>query len=227
MNEFIGIVLLAAGESRRMGVPKQLLEIAGVPLLRRVAEAAVAAGSAQVIVVLGAHAAAIAPCLDGLRLHIVVHPGWAEGLGSSASAGVRAFTEQVPGFRGVIIALADQPNVSAGHFSRLVETHDRTGRPMVASLCRGTLGPPAYFASEYIPALLRMEGDAGARSLFKAHPADLATVAADDLSDIDTPEQYEECVRTIRVGHSAGSQQILHNSDSCPRRGENTLADHA
>ncbi len=204
MNEFIGIVLLAAGESRRMGVPKQLLDIGGVPLLRRLAEAAIAAGTGQVVVVLGAHAAAIAPCLDGLRLHIVVHPGWAGGLGSSASAGVRAFTEQVPGFRGVIIALADQPNLSAGHFLRLVETHNRTGRPMVASLCRGTPGPPAYFASEYIPALLRLEGDAGARSLFKAHPADLATVAADDLSDIDTPEHYEDCVKSIRVGHSAG-----------------------
>jgi len=226
MGEVIGIVLLAAGESRRMGVPKQLLNVGGVPLLRRVAEAAVAAGTAQVVVVLGAHAAAVAPCLDGLRLHIVVHPGWAEGMGSSASVGVRAFTERVPDSRGVIIALADQPNLSAAHFLRLVEAHGRTGRPIVASLCRGALVPPAFFASECVPALLRLEGDAGARSLFKAHPDELATVAADDLSDIDTPKHYEDYLE-ILVGHSAETS-VASSRVQTPAQnvGRNTRTDH-
>jgi len=195
--------------------------------LRRVAEAAIAAGTASVVVVLGAHAETIAPCLDGLPVQIVVHPGWAEGMGSSARSGVRAFTERVTEPRGVIIALADQPNLSAVHFTRLVAAHDCTGRRIVASLCRGAIVPPAFFACEYIPALLRLEGEAGARALFKAHPDDLATVPADDLWDLDSPENYQAYLGSNPVGLSGKVRTSSFEVQTPVRNaGQNTQADH-
>ncbi len=185
-----GLVLLAAGASTRMGRPKQLLPVGGRPLLRVVAEAALAAPVAPVIVVLGAHAAEIAPCLDGLAVRVLAHDGWAEGMGSSLRAGMAALLAGGETFDGVVVALADQPELSAAHLARLVATHRETGRSIVASRRAGVWQPPAFFAAGHFAELQASAGDAGARRLLQAHRADL--IAVDWAGqDLDTPGDYE------------------------------------
>jgi molybdenum cofactor cytidylyltransferase len=189
------LVLLAAGGSSRMGRPKQLLPIGDRPLLRQVAEAAAGAPVTPVVVVLGAHAAEIRPCLDGLPVRVIVNDGWAEGMGSSVRAGMKALASFAPEASGVIIALTDQPDFSADHVSRLLDAHRRTGRSIVASQCGGKLMPPAFFAAVHFPALLALRGDAGARSLFQVHANEVAAVPAEELRDLDTQTDYAEYLK--------------------------------
>jgi molybdenum cofactor cytidylyltransferase len=184
------LILLAAGASTRMGRPKQLLPVGGRPLLRHVVEAVLAAPVSPVVVVLGANATEIAPCLEGLSVRVVVNPGWAEGMGSSMRAGMDSLISCAPAAAGVIVALADQPDLASGHLARLIEAQHVTGRPIVASECGGVRGPPVLFAASFFPALRTLQGDAGARPLLQAHAHEVVTVPLATAHDLDTPADY-------------------------------------
>jgi len=184
------LILLAAGASTRMGRPKQLLPIQGRPLLRHVAEAALAAPVSPLIIVLGAHAAEIAPCLNGLPVQVVVHAAWAEGMGASLRAGMEALARCQPEPECVVIALADQPDFSAGHIAQLIATQQATGRPIVASAQGTVRGPPVLFTKKFYPALRALRGDTGARSLLQTHVHEVATVTLPPAPDLDTPADY-------------------------------------
>lgn len=189
------LILLAAGDSRRMGRPKQLLPIGGKPLLRHVAEAALASPATPVIVVLGAQAEEVGLSLRSLAVHPVVNVGWTEGMGSSLRVGMEMLASLAPGSQGVVIALADQPGFSREHVERLLEIHRSSGRSIVAARHAGQLMPPAFFAASHFAELRNMSGDAGARMLFRRHADKLAAMEADGLPDLDTPEDYADYLR--------------------------------
>jgi molybdenum cofactor cytidylyltransferase len=184
------LILLAAGASTRMGRPKQLLTVAGQPLLRRVAETALAAPVAPVIVVLGAGAATIAPCLAGLAVRTVINPRWPEGMGASLGCGIETLRQTAPAADAVIIALADHANLSARHLAALIAARQATGRGIAATEFRGVRLPPVCFDRRYFDALGKLPGDTGARHLLAAHPADVTAVPLATHPDLDTPEDY-------------------------------------
>ncbi len=184
------VIILAAGESRRMGQPKQLLAVEGVPLLQRVAGAAVDAQLGIVQVVLGANVEKIRPVLADLPLKIVINSSWAEGMGASLRAGMDAILDELPVLRGVIVVLGDQPAISAAHLSRLAQVHRTSGKTIVASRCAGKLSPPVLFGPAHFSALRVSRGDAGARALLQANPDQIAAVETDALVDLDTVEDY-------------------------------------
>jgi len=188
-----GLVLLAAGASRRMGRPKQLLPVAGQPMVRHVALAIFAAPLSPRVVVLGAHAKEIIPALAGISMEVVVHADWAKGMGSSLAAGVAAALKLDPQMQGLIIVLADQPWLNERDLGRLLEVRRQTGLGLVASTVDGVLGPPVLFTAAWFPKLLELEGDAGAKSLLEANRAMVATVPFAARIDLDTPEDYENC----------------------------------
>ena len=189
------LILLAAGASRRMGRMKQLLPIGDRPLLRCATEAAVASGVGAVVVVLGANVGEVRPCLAGLAVHLVVNEDWAEGMGSSVRAGMRAL-DSLPDHPGsVIIALADQPHFSASHVTRLLDAHRKTDKSIVASRYEGKLMPPVFFSGVHFASLQTMRGEAGARELLKTNAEDVAAVEADDLVDLDTAADYEKFLK--------------------------------
>ena len=187
--------MLAAGASQRMGRPKQLLPLGGVPLVRRVVENLVTGPLSPVVVVLGAHAPEVAAALEGMAVHLVVNAEWAEGLGSSLRAGVAGALGVEPGLEELIVVLADQPDLTVDHLRRLREQRRRTGCAVVASESRGALMPPVLFAAEYFPKLLALRGDAGARGLLQSAGASLAVVPAGELIDLDTPDDYAAFLR--------------------------------
>jgi molybdenum cofactor cytidylyltransferase len=181
-------VVLAAGASTRMGRPKLALPVRGVPMLRRVVEAAAASRCTEVVVVLGgAHAAVYRPLLDGLPVRVAENPDPAEGMGSSIRAGVAAVS---PEASGVVILLADQPLVTATLIDRLVETAVSGGHRIVASAYRGIVGPPAYFDRALFLELLTLEGDRGARSVIERYPRQGVAVPLPDEAavDVDVPD---------------------------------------
>jgi len=112
----IGVVLLAAGGSGRMGTPKQLLEFGGKPLVRHSAEVALAAFE-SLIAVVGASAAEVEAALAGLPVQVVHNARWKDGVGTSIQAGVQRAAEL--GLEGVVLLPADQPLVTADHLRAL------------------------------------------------------------------------------------------------------------
>lgn len=182
---FISAVVLAAGGSTRMGRPKLALPVRGVPMIRRVTQAALASRCREVIVVLGTNADLYRPLLEGLDVRLVENPDPGEGMGSSIRIGIEALSSDA---EGVVILLADQPLVSAAVIDYLIETAASEGRRIVASTYRGTVGPPVYFHRALFLEMLTLEGDRGARSVIEAYPKEGLAVPLDDTAavDIDT-----------------------------------------
>jgi molybdenum cofactor cytidylyltransferase len=190
-----GLVLLGAGESRRMGQPKQLLPIAGRPMIRYTAELVQLAPVDPVVVVLGAGAAQIAPVLAGLRVHVVVNPDWAQGLGSSLRVGVASALQRAPDLSALIVALADQPTLPPDHLEALIARFRAGGCSAVASLTGNERVPPLLFGRPWFDRLHEISGDTGARALLREHAAEVATVPLAANTDLDTPEDYARYTR--------------------------------
>lgn len=191
-------LLLAAGGSRRMGRPKQLLEWRGQSLARRATEALVASRCERVVVVLGAHAEAVKASLAGLPIEFVNHPGWRQGVGTSIRAGTTAIevtdtadTNGANRFDAIVVALIDQPHVDAALHDALVAGIE-AGHALAACNYAGILGAPAAFGREHFRSLRGLSGDRGAQAILRAHPETVWQVPFPaGAVDVDTQETYE------------------------------------
>jgi nicotine blue oxidoreductase len=175
-------LLLAAGEGRRFGRPKALVEFGGERLVDRGVRTLRAAGCGPVVVVMGA-----AP-IEVIGAVVVPNPGWRAGMGSSLRTGLAALPSGCPA---VVIALVDQPLVTAAAVQRLTEAYDNGARAAVATY-DGAPRNPVLIAAEHFAAVREsVVGDAGARAFLRAHPELVTKVPCDDVAapdDIDTPE---------------------------------------
>jgi CTP:molybdopterin cytidylyltransferase MocA len=185
----VGAVVLAAGGSARLGIPKQLINFRGEPLVRRVARSVAEAGAAHVVVVTGGEATEIALALDGLtHTSTVVNEQWATGLASSLATAVRELQRLDARADGVLIATSDQPLVDASAFRRLLAAFDRRAR-LVAAEYSDTIGVPAVIGREHFDALLALEGDAGAGRWLRAQGEVVRRIPLREAAvDIDTAE---------------------------------------
>ncbi len=180
-----GAVVLAAGAASRMGRPKQTLLFDGEPLVARAVRAACAAGCSPVIVVLGAHAAAVRRAACPLAASFVENPRWSDGLGGSITAGLAAARNA----GSVFLLLADQPFVDAAILVRLRSALASSG--LAAAACRygGAVGAPALFRRTLFGELSALEGDEGARRVLVRDPGRVALVDfPPGAVDVDTPE---------------------------------------
>lgn len=180
------VVVLAAGASTRFGSPKQLVRIAGRPLLHRAVANAVELAGHAVTVVLGAHAAELSALLRHSPASVIVNREWSEGLGSSIRT---AAARLPPSCEGVLITLADQAAVTAEDLKRLAGAWRREPGQIVAARYEGRLGVPAVFPRAEFPALTALRGDRGARDLLRrSRDRVIAIDLANAGIDIDTPE---------------------------------------
>jgi CTP:molybdopterin cytidylyltransferase MocA len=183
------VLLLAAGAARRFGSPKQLAPVDGQPLLRRAVDLATAVAGPSVTVVLGAHAARIAPMLKRSSTGVVINQHWEEGLASSLREGMRALPA---GCDGVLILLADQAAVTASDLGRLISTWQEQPESLVAATYNGHTGVPAIFPRWAFAEFSALRGDAGARQLLARHTDRLLRIPIPSAAiDIDTPEDLQ------------------------------------
>jgi molybdenum cofactor cytidylyltransferase len=179
-------VVLAAGPSTRFGSPKQLLRVAGRPLLHTaVTRAAEVTGNA-LIVVLGAGAAELAPLLKHSPGSVVINHEWREGLASSIRTGVSRLPASCTG---VLLLLADQAAVTTDDLKRLAGTWRKQPQYIAAALYAGTTGVPAVFPRNMFRELAELRGDVGARGLLRRSADRVVRVPMPSAAlDIDTPE---------------------------------------
>lgn len=192
------VVLLAAGESTRMGQPKQLLQWRGLPLVQYQVQEIQATGVSEIVVVLGYGAEQLQPLVeqvaDPLRTHVVLNPEYREGKTTSIKAGLSALRTRPA----VVIPLAvDQPR-PRGVLQRLVDEHVRNGNLISVPLHKGRHGHPPVFAGSLIPDLLEItEVGQGIRAVINRHQDALREVAIDDpivLTNINTTEDYQRAL---------------------------------
>jgi molybdenum cofactor cytidylyltransferase len=187
-HEHIAGVVLAAGGSTRCEATKQVVPWRGKPFVRAVAETALAAGCAPVVVVTGYEAEAVEAALDGLNVIIVRNSAWEAGQSSSMRAGIEA----LPAFSGgALFFLADQPQIPPALPRALIEAH-RTGEAqIIAPLADGRRANPVLFDASLFTELMAVEGDQGGRALFsKYSPQYLEWVDAVVALDVDTAADY-------------------------------------
>lgn len=198
VHEPVAIILMAAGESRRFGQPKQLLDWQGQPLVRHVAQIALAAGCERVRVVVGAFQEQVRAALEGLPVEIVANPAWQEGQAASVRAGI---SELPPETGAALFLLVDQPQVPPCLLRALIDLHARTLLPLVAPLCQGRRANPVLFDRLTFPDLLTLQGDVGGRALFaseRGYP--VAWLPWEDerlLWDLDTEEDYRRMLEDL------------------------------
>lgn len=179
----IAALVLAAGEARRFGGPKQLALLDGRPLLEHVCRAVASAPAIErAVVTVGAHADAVLAGVDMHGAEPLRVPDWREGQAASLRAGVTRLADA----DAVVVVLGDQPELSAAAIERVVAAWDGL-RPAVRASFGGAPGHPVLLARSLFADVAALRGDVGARALFAhAPPLDVACGAA-AVRDVDTP----------------------------------------
>ncbi len=191
-------IVLAGGRSSRMGRPKALLPIGSTreTFLERVMRTLKDAGIEEVVVVVGADAAAIrqgAPSSSGVR--IVDNPDWEQGQLTSLLAGLRSI--DTAHASGVLMTLVDVPLVTAATVRSLIAVQRERNAPIVRPVSNGRHGHPVIFGRALFDELQRADPAAGAKPVMRAHAAGMIEVPVDDegaFTDIDTREDYERWI---------------------------------
>ena len=189
----IGAIVLAAGQSRRMGeTNKLLIEVDGRPILAHVVRTLCAAGLPPPIVVTGCEAERVRAALADTPVRFVHNADFADGLSTSIRAGVSSILET---WSGCLICLGDMPEVTPATLRALMEAFDpAAGRSICVPVHEGRRGNPVLWARQHFPRLMALSGDVGARHLLaelQDAVAEVETPSPGVLQDVDTPAQAE------------------------------------
>ncbi|MFB3387506.1 NTP transferase domain-containing protein [Flavobacterium sp. LAR06] len=193
-----GIVILAAGNSSRLGQPKQLLGYKDSTLLKNTIAEAFLVQDAAMIVVTGANKQLIEEELDPSRIKVCFNPDWETGMSSSIVKGLNALLHVYPNCENCIFAVCDQPYVSSLVFENLIQEHSKTGKGIVASSYAETLGTPVLFNKKYFTELAALQGQEGAKKIINRFLEDTASVSFEKGSvDIDTEDDYNKLISEL------------------------------
>jgi molybdenum cofactor cytidylyltransferase len=191
-------VIVAAGESRRLGRPKQLLDYLGRPLLEHAVRNAVASRLSEVIVVLGANRDQILQSVDFLDARHIGNERYSEGMSTSL---VAALAQTDPQATGILFLLGDQPGVTTDVIDAVLDAFDGTPESIVMPSWQGVPANPVLIGRGYLPELMALHGDVGARPIVDRHRDRIRLVEIDRPvpPDIDTEVDYQ---RLLAAGNS-------------------------
>ncbi len=209
-NSEVAAVVLAAGMSRRMGSPKQLLRIDGKTVLEHTLKNVRASVVDEIVLVLGHAADAVEKEISTEGIKVVRNEGYQQGMGTSLRAGLAAVGSEA---KAALIVLADQPFVQAATLNRLIDYHGSAQPQIVIPTYRGFRGNPVLLDRSIFPELRELSGDVGCRAIFGSHTENIRKLAVDDagiLLDIDSREDFDEL--TSAAGQSERTKPREHDT---------------
>lgn len=188
-------IILAAGMSRRLGRPKQLLLVEGKPLIAHVVERALASRLDSVTVIVGHEAEIIRAAISPYNVTITFNPAYAEGQSTSLIAGLQRFPSET---EAIVVLLADQPGIRVATINALIDERRATRAPIVMTAYGDIRSHPVLFGAETFDELRDITGDQGARDVMRSYSNRVGTVADGRTSppaDVDTEDAYAEMLR--------------------------------
>jgi len=188
-------VILAAGQSSRMGRVKQTLPFRAKTILQWVVDNAIASSLERIIVVIGHRADLVEPAITGRDVTVVINDDYRKGQSSSIKAGLRALPE---GTGAVLFMLGDQPLVAPDTINQILNAYESSKSPIVLPIFNGKRGNPVLFSRETFPGLLSLTEDCGGRSLLKEYAGKVLELQVDDPYihfDLDTDEDYRTLLK--------------------------------
>jgi molybdenum cofactor cytidylyltransferase len=191
----VGVVILAAGSSSRLGQPKQLIIYKNKPLLQNIIDHSLVLSFESKVLILGAYAGEIKENINESEFEVFINEEWEEGIASSIRKGVRCSLQIQPDLEHILFLLSDQPFVSSKLMQELLNTHKKQGKIITGCRYKNTVGVPAIFNKRMFRELCLLKGDRGAKGLIKKYPGKVAFVPFDLGSvDVDKPEDYRKMI---------------------------------
>lgn len=191
-NAKIGVVILAAGSSSRLGYAKQLVEFNGKPLLQHAIDVSGLLDFDSKVLVLGARKDKIESEIDLKEFEVVANENWEEGMSTSISKGVLRSQELEHELDHILILLSDQPFVSKERIEELIQVQLDKNSQATFSEYSGDIGVPAIFSAEVFHDLKELKGDQGAKKLIHDEKLDYGIVKFEEGNfDVDTAEDVE------------------------------------
>jgi molybdenum cofactor cytidylyltransferase len=188
----VAAVVLAAGASRRMGTPKQLLRLAGETMLARTLRNVRASAVSEIVLVLGHAAESVEKEISTEGLKVVRNQDYQQGMGTSLRTGLAAVSGETGA---ALIVLADQPFVSPETLNQLIACHQETKPQIVIPTYKGFRGNPVLLDRSVFAELQGLTGNVGCRAIFGNHTENIQKLAVEDIGillDIDSPEEYQK-----------------------------------
>lgn len=188
----IGLVLLAAGASKRLGQPKQLIPYKGKSLLQHTIDCAEGLNLQMNVLVIGANAKAIQEIISAETMKMVINENWESGMGSSLKLGVKEILQLSPELDAVIVLVSDQPFIHLELLKEMTELYN-SENDIVGSEYKDVVGVPVLFGRSYFKELQELSGDQGARRIINKHQNCLKKIKFEQGNfDIDTPADLEQ-----------------------------------
>ena len=187
----ISAILLAAGQSKRMGELKQLMPFGQSTIVEQAIDNLLGSAVNEVIVVVGYKAEDVIKAIARKSIKLAINPDYEHGMSTSIIAGLNVVHSRV---QGVMLALGDQPLVTSQTINRLIEEFRNHDKGIAIPTYQGRRGHPIIFAIKYEEQLLRLKGDVGGRQIIQDHPNDVLEVAVNAesiIADFDTTSDYQ------------------------------------
>ncbi|NIJ44026.1 molybdenum cofactor cytidylyltransferase [Wenyingzhuangia heitensis] len=198
MIENTAFLILAAGASKRMGTPKQLLSFKTDVLLTHAIKQVLQVSTENVFVVLGANYKSILKKIRSLSVNVIEHKEWEKGIGSSIAFGVSQI-QQTNKYKRVMLLLADQPNIKADDLQQILRHHFNNKNKITVTACYNYTGVPVVFEHYFFKELTLLSSDNGAKSILKKYESIVSDFLIEkEIVDIDTPEDYDKMLKSLK-----------------------------
>ena len=192
----IAVLILAAGSSKRLGQPKQLLEWNGATLVEQAVLAAQGAGLRNILVVTGKAHHTIKAIIGSTAI-CTQNPVWEYGMGSSISFGVSVAQDVYPNLEAVLILPCDQPHATSDYLAGFLSNYSGNPNQIIVSEYGGTFGPPSLFGKEYFAKLGNLKGEEGGKNIVEANTKFVSQIPFPlGVIDIDTKVDWEAFVES-------------------------------
>lgn len=196
-ENFIAILILAAGSSSRMGKSKQRLIVNDQPLLRKTVLSSLASKANSTTLVLGYEASENKKVIEDLAVEVVVHQNWSEGIGSSLRRGVQEILKKESKTSAILIVVCDQPLLRTSHLDKMIFHFNPNEKSIIASCYNKTIGVPAVFDKQHFPDLLEIDNHQGAKKIIHNNVEKMFSVDfPGGETDLDTPDDYTRFINS-------------------------------